>query len=882
MAQESPRLSGEQEELPIEKSFPLEEVNEIAEKETTGGALEYYRPVYAMHKWWARRPGSVFRSICLYSLLDDPDKIDVYEPGDDQTLDSFTSNNGELERMLDSVDLDDPGTLWPLYKKDVRVSDKKVLDPFAGGGTSLGEASRFGADVDGYDLNPVAWFISKKEMEAHQTDPADLEEAYQTIKKNVASEIQQYYKTTCPNDSSHKAEVMYYLWVKEIDCVSCGETTSLFKDYRVGKGRYDNKGGYNVYCPECDSITFSEDWRSETECGHCGHEYVPQQGNVTRGGNYTCTDCGQKYGIKDAVQEQGGFDLRMYALEYYCPTCDENGLGKNAIKDYKTTSEEDIERFRKAKERFEDSDTLQQYIPHEEIPHGHMTAVRNPIFDHGYEDWKDMFNPRQLFCMARLLQEIDDIDDQDVKEYLLLAFSQSLNYNSMMGGYHHGHNSITNIFKSNSFDPPQEPAENNLWGLKHGTGSFTRSFEKMKRGVEYAHAPTDRYIEDGETKETAEFGYPLGANADVKCGDAREVDAKNEYDLVLTDPPYYDNIIYSELSDYFYVWQKQLLEDEYEEFEPDHTPRTEIVANPDQDKGAEEFEEELRDAFTVANEALKNDGRLVFTYHHSDSESWGELLEAVCDAGFVVTATYPVTADVDKLTKGESVSFDIIVVAKPAESRQPVSWNSLRRNIVRTAKQTHDRLTENRELSEGDIGVIEMGRAFHEYSKHHGEVQRSGEVMSAKEVVDEIYGIIQQGSSIGSVDVFLDLLEMDDPTYNDLNMLTRGTNASPDGMKDSYLYRQEEGDFVLGTWQDEKRLAYVQERVNGDGDNGLTPLDKAQFLRHRYEHGKSIQNYLEKWTVSDDLRELCGELADASGDDVYRRILGGDRTIGDY
>ncbi|RXK47780.1 DUF1156 domain-containing protein [Halorientalis pallida] len=880
MAQEPPRLSDEEKELPIEKSFPLEEVNEIAEKETTGGALEYYRPVYAMHKWWARRPGSVFRSICLYSLLDDPDKVEVHEPGDDQTLDSFTSNNGELERMLNSVDLDDPGTLWPLYKKDVRVSDKKVLDPFAGGGTSLGEASRFGADVDGYDLNPVAWFISKKEMEAHQTDPADLEEAYQTIKENVASEIQQYYKTTCPNDSSHKAEVMYYLWVKEIDCVSCGETTSLFKDYRVGKGRYDNKGGYNVYCPECDSITFSEDWRSETECGHCGHEYVPQQGNVTRGGNYTCTECGQKYGITDAIQEQDGFDLRMYALEYYCPTCDENGLGKNAIKDYKTTSEEDIERFRKAKERFEESDTLQQYIPHEEIPHGHMTAVRNPIFDHGYKDWKDMFNPRQLFCMARLLQEIDNIDDQNVKEYILLAFSQSLNYNSMMGGYHHGHNSITNIFKSNSFDPPQEPAENNLWGLKHGTGSFTRSFEKMKRGVEYAHAPTDRYIEDGETKETAEFGYPLGANADVKCGDAREIDAKDEYDLVLTDPPYYDNIIYSELSDYFYVWQKRLLEDEYEAFKPDHTPRTEIVANPEQDKGAEEFEEELRDAFTVANEALKNDGRLVFTYHHSDSESWGELLEAVCDAGFVVTATYPVTADVDKLTKGESVSFDIIVVAKPAESRQPVSWNSLRRNIVRTAKQTHNRLTENRELSEGDIGVIEMGQAFYEYSKHHGEVQRSGEVMSAKEVVDEIYGIIQQGSSIGSVDVFLDLLEMDDPTYNDLNMLTRGTNASSDEMKDSRLYRQEEGDFVLGTWEDEKRLAYVQERVNGD--NELTPLDKAQFLRHRYEHGKSIQNYLEKWTVSDDLRELCQELADASGDDVYRRILGGDRAIGDY
>jgi putative DNA methylase len=839
-----------------------------------------------MHKWWARRPGSVFRSICLYSLIDDPDKVEVHEPGEDETLDSFTSNNGELKQMLDNVDLDDPGTLWPLYKKDVRVSDKKVLDPFAGGGTSLGEASRFGAEVDGYDLNPVAWFISKKEMEAHQTDPADLEKAYQTVKEDVASEIQQYYKTTCPNDNSHNAEVMYYLWVKEIDCVSCGDTTSLFKDYRVGKGRYDNKGGYNVYCPECDSIAFSEDWRSETECGHCGHKYVPQQGNVTRGGNYTCTECGQKYGITDAIQEQDGFDLRMYALEYYCPTCDENGLGKNAIKDYKTTSEEDLRLLAEAEYEWESADELSEYIPNEEIPYGAMTAASsisgNDVFKHGYEHWSEMFNPRQKLSMGKLLGKIETISNKNMKEYLLLAFSQSLNYNSMMGGYHHGHNSITNIFKSNSFDPPQEPAENNLWGLKHGTGSFTRSFEKMKRGVEYAHAPTDRYIEDGETKETEEFGYPLGANTDVKCGDAREIEATDEYDLVLTDPPYYDNIIYSELSDYFYVWQKRLLKDEYDVFEPDHTPRTEIVANPEQNMGAEEFEEELREAFTLAQEALKDDGHLVFTYHHSDSESWGELLEAVCDAGFVVTATYPVTADVDKLTKGESVSFDIIVVARPAKSRQPISWNSLRRNIVRTAKQTHDRLTENRELSEGDIGVIEMGRAFHEYSKHHGEVQHDNEIMSAKAVVDEIYGIIQEGSNIGSVDVFLDLLEMDNPTYNDLNMLTRGTNANTEEMKETILYRTDTGDFILGTWDDQKRLAYIQGHINDDNDNGLTPLEKAQFLRHRYEHGKSIQDHLDKWTVSDDLRELCKKLADASGDEVYRRILRGDRTIDDY
>ncbi|GEM_PF-3811299 len=77
-------------------------------------------------------------------------------------------------------------------------------------------------------------------------------------------------------------------------------------------------------------------------------------------------------------------------------------------------------------------------------------------------------------------------------------------------------------------------------------------------------------------------------------------------------------------------------------------------------------------------------------------------------------------------------------------------------------------------------------------------------------------------------------------------------------------------------------MAYIQDRVNGDDDNSLTSLDKAQFLRYRYQQGKSTQNYLDKWGVDDDLRELCEGLADATGDDTYRRILGADSTLGDF
>lgn len=870
----------ERKELPIERGFPVEKVNEIAEKETTGGAREYYRPIYSMHKWWARRAGSVFRAICLYSLVDDPASVEVYEPGGDNSLSAYTDGQTQIEKLLNSIDLSNPNSLWELYSKDVRVSDKSVLDPFMGGGTSLGEASRFGAACTGYDLNPVAWLITKKEMEAHETDPEDLEQAFSNLRSKVKDEIQHYYKTSCPN-GDHQTDVMYFLWVKEIDCVSCGETIPLFKDYRVGKGRYKNKGKYNVYCPNCESIDLVDDWQSECQCSNCDYSYVPKEGNVTRGGNSICSSCGQKYGITDAIKEQDGYDLRLYAMEYYCEVCDSQGKDRSEFKDYKEARKDDIDLFEKAKEEWENSDDLHEYIPEQVIPPGHMTSVRNPVFDHGYEKWKDMFNERQLLSLSKILSQIDTVDDQNIKEYLLMAFTGCLNRNNMMIGYDAGHNAINNMFKTNSFDPPQRPAENNVWGLKHGTGPFFRKFEMVKRAVEYAHSPTDRYVKDGETVETPGFEKPLGEDTEVFCDDVRDINAKSEYDAVITDPPYYDNIIYSELSDFFYVWQKIVLEDEYEEFSSDQTSREEIVANPAQEKGAKEFEQELKDAFSVIKKALKKDGVLAFTYHHSDSESWGELLEALCDSGFVVTATYPVAADLNKLAKGESVSFDIIVVARPAVDRTPISWNSLRRNIYRTSQAVHERMTQNRDLSTGDIGVIEMGRCFHEYSKHHGKVMRAGEEMNAKDVVDEIYGIIQQGSEIGTIDVFLDLLETADVSYDDLNKLTRGTDAVPEQMKEMRLYRMEGGEFILGTWDDEKRMAYIQERVNGNEDS-LNALDKAQFLRYRYEKGKFTQNYLSKWNVDDELRELCEGLADATGDDTYQRILGADTALGDY
>lgn len=895
-------VKGERAMLPIERGFPIERVNEIAEKE--GKAKMHHRPIYTMHKWWARRLGCVFRTISLYSLLDDSEQVSVHEPGQNGSLADFGAGTNRLQELIENVDISDPESLWELYPKDVRIKDKKILDPFMGGGTSLVEASRFGVESKGYDLNPVAWFVTKKEIEAGQTDITELETAFKRVKDDVADEITRYYRTPCPNAEiredktvetddplnldaefeyhvssdlrdelvvpDHYADVMYNFWVKELNCVDCGSTVPLFKDYRIAKGRYENGDEYNVLCPECESVVLVDDWQSNSTCSECDYEWKPKQGTVS-GAKYACPDCGAEYAITDAVQEQDGFELRLYAVEYYCETCDDLGRSRDEVKGYKTAGAFDKASFEVSEQEWEAKDDLHEYIPSGEIPSGHMVSERNPVFEHGYREWKDFFHTRQLLNLSKLLKSIDNMENQNNKEYLLLTLSGILRTNTLMVGYDHSRNGVVNIFKSNSYDPPHTPCEGNIWGAKYGRGTFCSIWDMVTNGVEYANAPTDRYYNDGEMIETPKYDQPIGEDSEVFQGDMRTIDSENEYDAVITDPPYYDNIIYSEVADYFYVWQKILLSDEYECFQYEKTPRAEsIVTNPFYDKTEEDFESDLHEAFTVIHRALKEEGVLTFTYHHSDSESWGGLLTALCDVGFEVTATYPISADNNKFISGEAVEFDIVIVARPASDRQPISWNSLRRNIYRTAQTTRKRLEENRDLSRGDIGVVEMGRCFHEYSKHHGKVERAGETMTAKEVVDEIYGVIQHGSDIGEIDVFLDLLETPNASYDDLNKLCRGTNATPERMVDMRLYRMDNS-FQLGTWDDEKRMEYIQRRVENDEE--LTDLDRAQFLRYRWEHGKSVSEYLNEWEISDDLRELCEGLADATGDDTYRNIL---------
>jgi len=866
------------ETLPIERGFPIEQVNDLADRE--GRAKMYYRPLSTMHKWWARRLGSVFRAISLYSLVDDPSAVEIHST-DQENLNLSDFGNGDTEesttedlaQLIESVSLTEPDALWELYPKDVRVDEKTVLDPFMGGGTSLMEAIRFGAAVTGVDLNPVAWFISKKSLEAHEVDADELQEAFDDVRTAVADELQSHYETSCPHDEDHIADVVYALWVRKLDCASCGETIPLFKDYRVANGRYEDDDKYNVYCPDCESVFLTDDYQTESVCTECGYEFIPANGPVSRGGNYGCPSCGLQYPIVDAIADGQSYAEDLYAIEYYCTECEDEGKDRAIFKGYTAATEKDRTQFDRASETWHSAEWLDAYIPQSEIPEGAITAASdingNDVFRHDYETWSDMFNDRQLYCLSTLLSAIDDVDNQSVKEYLLLAFSDSLMFQNNFALYNVSGTKIEGIFRQNSYQPQVEYAENNVWGTRAGRGTFKNTWEKIVNAVEFAHQPTERYLEDGELKQTDSFENPVGGEYTLHQGDVRDVELESEYDAIITDPPYYDNVVYSEVSDFFYVWQRLLLSDEYSCFTPETTPREEsIVANPAIDKDRATFERELKQSFSRMRDVLKDDGVLTFTYRHSGIESWGTLLESLCDEGFDVTATYPISANLSEFVMGDELSFSVIVVARPMTDRGPISWAALRRQMYRTAQRTEEEIQEGQTISEGDISVVKLGRCFREYSKHHGKVHREGTVMSATDIVAGMYDIIAGDDGVSPDEIYLSLLSMEEPTLNDVNRLCRGTRVSPNDLQERAFFDTTDG-FTLLRWHDEQRMAYLQAKAQDE----LSALERVQLLRYAADEETKLSEESRELEVTGEMMDVASELADITGDEAFRQIL---------
>jgi len=867
---------------PIEISFPIEQVNEIAEREAH--AKRYYRPVYTMHKWWARRMGSVFRTMLLYSLADE-----------EMSTDSERQSTLGEEDGLPEVDWENPDALWDYYLEDVDFGGKTVLDPFMGGGTSIVESLRMGCNAIGSELNPVAWFVVKKEVE-----PVDLDEidaAFEDIKKSVGEDIQEYYRTECPYCEDHHADVMYSFWANELPCRNCGEDVALFKDYRLSSARSSKDDHYNVICPDCWNVFETDDYRTDTTCPECSHEYIPKEaGNVSRG-NYTCPHCDEhpEMSIIESIDRFGKAERSLYAVEYYCPKADKKG--------YKSAIEFDRELFAEAEAELEENRD-QLPFPTTERYRGSSDRVRN----HGFETYDQMFNERQLLCLSKLLDEIQDIEDQNVKEFLLLAFSSSLEFNNILCEYNRSANKLEGIYKRHTITARHTPVENNIWGTEYGRGTFSGEFDKMRAGKEFCLNPYEKYVEDGETKQRDgvgkiegfvtddpdEIGEPVEGKEDatynvhLRCGTSEYLPIDdNSVDAVITDPPYFDNVMYSETADFYYVWLKQVLEDEYDHFSAELTPKaSEVVSDPASEDSVDTYRDEdhfvtgLTNVFDQANQKLKDDGIMAFTFHHKETEGWSTVLKSVLEAGFYVTSLYPIRGEMRGSTHihdKANIEYDMIVVCRSREEDpDTVSWRSLEDEIYFRAQEEINRLEESgSRLTQGDVFAVTMGKCLEVYSRHFPNVTHEGEQMSVNDAVETIRDIVDEQLMEERVQMMGDEMDTLSAIYLTY-VLGRGGTVSYNALNKNLRQRGVDvaelvNERLLEQEGDDLNVRGPLDRAD-DVEHKQNPLavDKAHYLRYLYETDQLTQKY-GKWTDEGAIAALR-RLAEIKNDDEYADI----------
>lgn len=605
--------------------FPIEFVSKLAEAESW--RKEVHRPIYHVHKWWAKRLGSVFRAAVLGSLL--PPKSDL---------------------------------AVKFYERH-QFGGAALFDPFMGSGTTIGEAHKLGLSTIGYDINPVA--TESVRVALSVIDREELISAFEHLKRSIGAQLGQMY--TSVDSQGRPCDVLYFFWVMQAQCTACDAPVDLFSSYIIAKNAYPNrKPEAQALCPSCGSIFSCRHDAQSTSCEACGYSFDPQRGPA-RGAGARCT-CGHSFSILDSVSARTGRpDFRLYGKLVL--TCD-------GRKEYLAATQNDLARFESAGiELREQEQAAAIQLPTLALQYGYNTrqAMR-----YGFSAWRDFFNDRQLLALGRLHFAIAALPDTNVRDAFLALFSGVLEFNNLFASYKgEGTGAVRHMFSHHILKPERTPIEANPWGTQKSSGSFSTLFRsRLLRALDYRQAPTEVALV--RTKEPQVCSPPFGDDVHIgvpdsaamapgaiylQCGDSAQTDIRaRSIDLVVTDPPFFDNVHYSELADFFYAWQQL-------------TPRgfishrsTTRHTDEVQDTEAAEFIRKLTGVFREAFRVLKDDGLLVFSYHHSREEGWTSLARAVLDAGFVIVNSQPVKSEMSVATPKsktkEPIQLDIVLVCR--------------------------------------------------------------------------------------------------------------------------------------------------------------------------------------------------------------------------
>jgi hypothetical protein len=584
--------------MSIERNFNETFVARLAAREKQ--IQQHYRPIISVHKWFARRPGTLFRALLLAEFAE-----------------------GRVDRGF----------------ADGHELTGVCLDPFMGGGSPLFEGVRLGLGAIGYDTNPMSRWLVEREIE--DLNPDELAQAGERVTADVEGEIAHLQRTACL-DCGADADVRYFLWVRHHRC-ACGVEHPLLADTLVvstGLGRHPRE--LHV-CPACLSISESDPGKQPTRCRACREPFAD---HLVPPGELRLCSCGEPY----RIPPHGTAEVpcqRLAVIEYRC-ACRGKRDGERRYKqpdarDHALVAESE----RLVAER------KSPFWPDELIPPGEETKR---LLRWGYLRWRDLFNGRQLHGLGLLAGRIGEEPEGPVKRALQTCFSDFLRYQTMLCRYDRQALKPTDVFAVHGFPVPRVMCESALLGTRGaGSGGFRHALAKYERAKRWCRDPYETLFREGRRVRVrtqpecvvATVG-DLGASlrdpraaylrrASLAEGDLPEASV----DIVLTDPPYYANVQYAELMDFSYAWLRRLAPDT-PFFDMPRTKSDEDAVGSlrSGEVSLVEFGRRLSGVFSAAARALKPGGAFALTYHHNDLAAYSPLVLGCLDAGLLPTAVF--------------------------------------------------------------------------------------------------------------------------------------------------------------------------------------------------------------------------------------------------
>ncbi len=747
----------------IERWLPIAEIGEESVRERR--SMTALPPIYYLHVWWARRPLVASRAAVLASLLpEDADRekflyvIGIHgDPVAAKRRISLADRRGE---RLGAGAYGYPRAFGYTPDKKHRdwllenmVSDAVLLDPTAGGGSVPFESVRVGLQTQCNDLNPVAALIERATVEWPAKYAGPLTDVVEALGHRLTTEVRKRLAGVFPEEPEDGTRPDGYLWARTITCPYCEGLVPLSPNWRLAPsgtgvrlkpGLGSGPGSLGRVC----SFEIVENLAEQSP------------GTVARGdGTCPFPDCGRVIDgeVIKAQAQAGKMGEQLYAVVYKKRIEYETKTGQIRVKwvrGYRTPRPEDdngVEIRARLQERFPGWEAL-DVVPSERFPE--VSNDDRPI-QYGMPLWRNLFSPRQLLChgtSVEIFREMLDADRaagqlDEVRKaaygYLALALDKLRDYNSRMTRWHANREVMVNTFDRHDFAfkwsyAEMAPLITGLgydWAIKQTAKCIGELVALVRPDARVDAADPELF--DRVDEEADQPPPPPSVTITCKPGDSLDHIRDASIDAVVMDPPYYDNVMYAELSDFFYVWLKRTAGHVFPElFRRQLTDKeNEAVANPAKfqgEKGAralagQDYQERMAAIFAECRRVLKPDGIMTLMFTHKATGAWDALTKGLIEAGFVITASWPINTEAEgslHIKDKAAANSTIFLVCRPrvgdpflVRDEPELYWEDVE---PRVASAVRSRVREFQEagIAGVDLYLASFGPALEEFSRH--------------------------------------------------------------------------------------------------------------------------------------------------------------------